>query len=107
MTNTFWIILLTTILYGMVHSLLASWWMREQARRWFGTGINRWFRVIFNFLAVMLLLPVVILPVVLIDKQIYTIRMPWRLLSLGGQAEGNPMMTERDGFEAAPGRETA
>lgn len=86
MTISFWIILLTVIIYGGVHSLLASLWAKAQARRWFGPAADRWFRLLYNFLAVVLLLPVLILPVILIDKQIYSIHMPWKVIALAGQA---------------------
>lgn len=73
-------------MYGLVHSFLASLWAKTQAHRWFGASANRWFRLLFNFLAAILLLPVLILPVILIDKEIYSIPMPWTLISFAGQA---------------------
>lgn len=86
MTSSFWIILLTVFIYGMVHSLLASLWAKAQARRWCGPKADRWFRLLYNFIAALTLLPVLILPVVLINKVIYTIPMPWRVGTLLGQA---------------------
>ena len=86
MTTSFWIILLTVVLYGMAHSLLASLRAKAQARRWFGPTADRWFRLLYNFIAVVTLLPVLILPVILIDKEIYSIPMPWTLISFAGQA---------------------
>jgi len=85
MTPSFWIILLTVFIYGLVHSLLASLWAKAQARRWFGPSADRWFRLLYNFIAVVTLLPVVILPVILIDKEIYSIPMPWTLITFTGQ----------------------
>jgi hypothetical protein len=86
MTTSFWIILLTVVLYGMAHSVLASLRAKAQARRWFGPAADRWFRLLYNFIAVVTLLPVLILPVILIDKEIYSIPMPWTLISFAGQA---------------------
>ena len=51
MTPSFWIILLTVFVYGLVHSLLASLWAKAQARRWFGPAADRWFRLLYNLLA--------------------------------------------------------
>jgi protein-S-isoprenylcysteine O-methyltransferase Ste14 len=85
MTASFWLILLTVFLYGLVHSLLASLWAKAQARRWFGPSVDRWFRLLYNLIAIALLLPVLILPVILIDIEIYRISMPWLLLTFTGQ----------------------
>lgn len=86
MTASFWFILLTVIVYGLVHSLLALFWTKAQARRIFGPSADRWFRLLYNFLAVVLLLPVLVLPVILIDEEIYSIPMPWTLITFAGQA---------------------
>lgn len=86
MTISFWIIILTVFLYGLLHSLLASLWAKTQARRAFGTLADRWFRLLYNFIAVLTFLPVLILPVILIDQVIYAIPLPWRILNLMGQA---------------------
>jgi protein-S-isoprenylcysteine O-methyltransferase Ste14 len=81
MPSSFWIILLAVFIYGLLHSILASLWAKAQARHWFGPVADRWFRLLYNFLAVVLLLPVLLLPVLLPDKQIYSIPYPWRLVN--------------------------
>jgi protein-S-isoprenylcysteine O-methyltransferase Ste14 len=86
MPTSFWIILLAVFVYGLLHSVLASLWAKAQARHWFGPVADRWFRLLYNLLAVVLLLPVLLLPVVLPDKQIYSLPYPWRLLNYAGQA---------------------
>jgi protein-S-isoprenylcysteine O-methyltransferase Ste14 len=86
MTLSFWLIILTVFLYGLVHSLLASLWAKAQARRAFGSQADRWFRLLYNLIAVVTFLPVLILPVILIDKEIYSIPWPWRLINFAGQA---------------------
>jgi methanethiol S-methyltransferase len=85
MPTSFWIILLAVFVYGLLHSLLASLWAKAQARRWFGPVADRWFRLLYNFLAVLLLVPVLLLPIILPDKVIYSIPMPWRLINYAGQ----------------------
>jgi protein-S-isoprenylcysteine O-methyltransferase Ste14 len=86
MTISFWIIILTVFAYGLLHSLLASLWAKAQARRTFGKQADRWFRLLYNFIAIATLMPVLVLPVILIDKGIYAIPMPWRLINLALQA---------------------
>jgi protein-S-isoprenylcysteine O-methyltransferase Ste14 len=86
MPPSFWIILLAVFVYGLLHSVLASLWAKAQARHWFGPAADRWFRLLYNLLAVVLLLPVLLLPVVLPDQQIYRIPYPWKMVNYAGQA---------------------
>ena len=81
MTLSFWLILLAVLAYGLLHSLLASLQAKARARHWFGLTTDRWFRVAYNFLAAITLLPILLLPVLLIDKGIYRIRTPWIILT--------------------------
>jgi protein-S-isoprenylcysteine O-methyltransferase Ste14 len=85
MIPSFWIILLAILTYGLVHSWLASLMVKAQARRRFGPAANRWFRLVYNLIALITLLPVLFLPVVLIDRPIYTIRLPWLALTIALQ----------------------
>jgi len=85
MTSSFWVILITILAYGLVHSLLASLQAKALARRWFGMNTQRWFRLGYNLVAVITLLPVLLLPVLLPDRMLYRIPLPWLLLSLAGQ----------------------
>jgi protein-S-isoprenylcysteine O-methyltransferase Ste14 len=86
MTLSFWAILLAVVAYGVIHSLLASLQAKAQARRWFGPLADRWFRLFFNLVATLTLLPILVLPILLIDKELYRIPSPWRILSLSLQA---------------------
>jgi protein-S-isoprenylcysteine O-methyltransferase Ste14 len=81
MTASFWIILLAVLVYGLVHTLLASPQTKAKTRRWLGQGANRWFRLIYNFIASITLLPVLFLPILLVDRELYTIPSPWVLLT--------------------------
>lgn len=81
MTISFWLILLAVLAYGLLHSLLASLKTKARARHWFGPTTDRWFRIGYNLIAVVTLLPILLLPVLLIDKEIYAIRFPWVLLT--------------------------
>jgi protein-S-isoprenylcysteine O-methyltransferase Ste14 len=86
MTPGFWIILITVLVYGLVHSLLASLKAKALARRWFGPSGARWFRLVYNLVASLTLLPVLALPVLLPDKVLYRIPLPWLSLTLALQA---------------------
>jgi protein-S-isoprenylcysteine O-methyltransferase Ste14 len=85
MTLSFWLILLAALIYGLLHSLLASLTTKAYARRWLGGNTNRWFRLAYNFIAVVTLLPILILPILLPDREIYIIHFPWVILSLAFQ----------------------
>jgi protein-S-isoprenylcysteine O-methyltransferase Ste14 len=80
------IVLSATILYGLVHSLLASLHIKEWARSRFGEAAERGYRLGYNIFAGLTLLPVLTLPVLLPDRILYTIPFPWTLLTLTLQA---------------------
>jgi protein-S-isoprenylcysteine O-methyltransferase Ste14 len=80
------LILGAVIVYGLVHSLLASLHIKDWARRRFGERSARLYRLVFNLFATLTLLPVLALPVLLPDRTLYTIPFPWMLLTLAIQA---------------------
>jgi protein-S-isoprenylcysteine O-methyltransferase Ste14 len=82
MTISFWLILLAVLVYGLLHSILASLTIKSHTREWIGPVTDRWFRVAYNLIAVFTLLPILFLPILLIDQEIYTIPYPWVLLTL-------------------------
>jgi protein-S-isoprenylcysteine O-methyltransferase Ste14 len=82
MPISFWIILIAVFLYGLIHSLLASLKAKETTQRWFGPTADRYFRLFYNFIAFVALLPVLLLPIILIDKELYRIPFPWVIITL-------------------------
>ncbi len=82
MIISFWLILLAVLAYGLLHSLLASVKTKTHARNLIGPTVDRWFRLVYNLIAVVTLLPILILPILLIDKEIYKIHYPWVLFTL-------------------------
>jgi protein-S-isoprenylcysteine O-methyltransferase Ste14 len=52
------LIFCSTLVYGAVHSLLASLGVKAAARRMFGPSADHWYRLGFNFAAGITLLPV-------------------------------------------------
>jgi len=82
MTLSFWLILLAVLSYGLLHTLLASLKVKAITRHSFGHKTEQWFRLAYNFIAIITLLPILFLPVLLIDKELYQIVFPWVLLTL-------------------------
>ncbi len=89
MTISFWLILLAVVAYGLLHSLLASLTTKAHTRKWFGLTTDRWFRIAYNLIAVLTLLPILLLPILLIDKVIYVIHFPWVILTLSHPGAGS------------------
>ncbi len=81
MTISFWLIISAVLVYGLLHSLLASLKPKAVARHWFGTNSERWFRLAYNFIAIITLLPILVLPIFTTDQEIYVIHYPWIILT--------------------------
>jgi protein-S-isoprenylcysteine O-methyltransferase Ste14 len=79
------IIILSVLLYGLVHSWLAALGMKARARAWLGPVADRGYRLFYNLFAILSLLPVLALPALLPDRQLYVITSSWLYLSLAGQ----------------------
>lgn len=75
-------ILFATLVYGLVHSLLAANWVKALAQRWLGSLADQGYRLAFNLFAVLSLLPVLGLTAMLPDISLYSIPMPWMLAPL-------------------------
>ena len=64
-------------LYGGIHSWLASKSAKAMSARWFSPSITRFYRLFFNIVGFVTILPVFWLVRVLPDKNLYTIQPPW------------------------------
>jgi protein-S-isoprenylcysteine O-methyltransferase Ste14 len=82
------LITLVTIIYAVVHSLLASLGVKAWARDRFGPLADRWYRLTYNLFAVISGLPILVLLYLLPDQRFYLIPFPWILLSFLGQLVG-------------------
>lgn len=71
--------------YGVLHSVLASLALKAWARRVFGPGVERWYRLVYNIIAVVTLLPLLPLLAWLPGPTLYVVPSPWRWLMVGGQ----------------------
>lgn len=71
--------------YAVVHSFLASLPVKQWARRTFGPGVDRWYRLVYNIIAVVTLLPILPILVWLPSQILYVVPAPWRWVMVGGQ----------------------
>ena len=81
-----WIIFTAVMLFGALHSTLASLRIKRMVRRLFGPTADRVYRLAFNLAAGLGLLPVLALVRYMPDRHLYTIPFPWTLLTLAVQA---------------------
>jgi len=72
-------------LYAVIHSWLASLRMKAWARRKLGPASDRWYRLIYNVVAGLMLLPFVPMLAWLPDRTLYALPAPWSWLALAGQ----------------------
>ena len=82
------ILILAAVLYSLVHSLTASLWMKARAANSLGSAVERWYRLVYNLWAGITFLPILWLLAVLPDKSLYTIPLPWLILTTAGQLAG-------------------
>lgn len=79
-------ILLAFAAYGSLHSVLASTGAKAAAVRGLGPAAQRWYRLFFNFQAIVTFLPILALTALLPDARLYGIPLPWVLLTGAVQA---------------------
>jgi protein-S-isoprenylcysteine O-methyltransferase Ste14 len=73
-------------LWAALHSLLASLWVKRWACRTLGQGTSRWYRLAFNAIAGLTILPWMTLIALLPDRTLYVIQPPFRWVTIGVQA---------------------
>ena len=79
------LVFVAVLLYGLIHSVLASHRAKATARRWFGSAAERWYRLVYNLFGAASLLPMLALPALLPDASLYAIPAPWLYLTTGIQ----------------------
>ncbi len=82
LNNSPWIIFVAVMVYGVLHSLLATHPAKDLARRWLGEASGRVYRLAYNIFAAVSLLPVLALVALLPDRRLYTLPSPWSFLAL-------------------------
>ncbi|MGB8980815.1 MAG: isoprenylcysteine carboxylmethyltransferase family protein [Anaerolineales bacterium] len=81
----FWLIFFI-VLWGIVHSMLASLGFKDFLRRTLGNGFMKFYRLLYNLFAVLSVLPALYLMVSLPDRPLYAVPAPWSYLLRAGQA---------------------
>jgi methanethiol S-methyltransferase len=85
---SFAILFLACVLYGVVHSLMAS----PAFKSWAAPRLGRGYRLFFNAFALVSALPLFYLAIRLPDAPLYTLAFPWLGLPLALQAAGALMV---------------
>lgn len=86
------LVLLAVGLYGGLHSFLASFFSKAWARQKFGPAADRYYRLVFNLVGLVTLLPVLALVLLLPDQALYRFPAPWQMLGYALQVGGVGML---------------
>ncbi|MFB3764565.1 MAG: isoprenylcysteine carboxylmethyltransferase family protein [Methanotrichaceae archaeon] len=73
------------VLFGLLHSILADPGPKMLARRIFGVAADRWYRIAYIILALIMVTPFFYILAFLPDKVLYAVRAPWKWLMMAGQ----------------------
>jgi protein-S-isoprenylcysteine O-methyltransferase Ste14 len=79
-----WLIL-SIVLWGIIHSIMASLGFKDFLRRTFGSGFMKFYRLFYNLFSVISLAPVLYLMVALPNKDLYQVPSPLNYIMLIGQ----------------------
>ncbi len=82
--NLVWLSL-SVLLWGLAHSLLASLQAKAFAARLFGTSADRFYRLAYNIFSGLSLLPIAWLFLILPDRVLYAVPLPWKVVMVLGQ----------------------
>jgi len=80
--TAFWWILLAWAVYSALHSWLASSSAKALAERWLGLVAHRYYRLFYNLVGALTLLPLLALVALSPDLEISRIAFPWLALTL-------------------------
>jgi protein-S-isoprenylcysteine O-methyltransferase Ste14 len=79
-----WLVL-SVLLWGLVHSLLASLKVKELMRQVFGPRADRFYRLAYNIFTCVSFLPVLAVMFLVPDRTLYLIPLPWSLFLIAGE----------------------
>lgn len=77
-------LLFSVLLWGGLHSLLASYAAKDAFRRLFGEQVARFYRLFYNIFAMVSFLPALALTVLTPDRVLYLVPLPWAALMVIG-----------------------
>jgi protein-S-isoprenylcysteine O-methyltransferase Ste14 len=76
------LILAAVAVYGTLHSYLASLTVKAWVERELGETAGRWYRLFYNVVAAVTLVPVLALSALLPDQKLYVVPFPWGMLNI-------------------------
>jgi methanethiol S-methyltransferase len=79
-----WIIF-AVLLWGLIHSLLASHKAKELAGRIFGQGVNRIYRLAYNIFSGVSFVAVLAVMFIIPDRRLYDVALPWSIFMIVGE----------------------
>ncbi|HVM71808.1 MAG TPA: hypothetical protein VMT91_08620, partial [Anaerolineales bacterium] len=79
-----WLIL-ALLLWGIIHSLLASLKAKELVLRWAGAGVLRFYRLFYNAFAILSFVPILVIVAMTKSATLYTVPFPWSYLMILGE----------------------
>lgn len=81
-------IFLVLMVWGLVHSILASDNFKVLVRKWFGESLMRFYRLFFNIFAAVTFLPILGITALFPDRILYAPGLPWSALMVLGELLG-------------------
>jgi methanethiol S-methyltransferase len=76
---------LSVLIWGGLHSLLATHKAKELARAWWGEKSQRYYRLLYNLWAGLSFLPILLIAFLVPDRGLYTAPMPWFAMMVAGE----------------------
>jgi methanethiol S-methyltransferase len=80
----YWLIF-CVLLWGGLHSILASYKAKTLATSWFGGRLRRPYRLAYNLFAGLSFLPILAISVILPDRILYRVPLPWSAFMAAGE----------------------
>lgn len=79
-----WLVL-AVLIWGSVHSWLASMKAKELALRWFGAQAMRFYRLLYNGFSILTFIPVMGIAALTKSPKLYAVPIPWAALMVLGE----------------------
>jgi protein-S-isoprenylcysteine O-methyltransferase Ste14 len=80
----FWLIL-AVLVWGILHSLLASLKAKVSILGWLGERLGRFYRLAYNVISGLSFLPILVMAAVIPDRKLYSLSLPWSALMVFGE----------------------
>ena len=80
----FWLIF-AIVLWGVVHSVMASLGFKQLLQNTLGDGTMRFYRLFYNVFSAISFMPILYLMATLPNKDLYQVSSPWNYVMLAGQ----------------------